>query len=66
MSVLLLSATVVSLAERSRLLNRLVWALAGLGLLLSILLGVTDSALRLTLVVPFVVTMPVVLVGINF
>lgn len=66
MSVLLLSATVVSLAERSRLLNRLVWALAGLGLLLSILLGVTDSALRLSLVVPFVVTVPVVLVGINF
>jgi len=66
MSVLLLSATVVSLAERSRLLNRLVWALAGLGLLLSILPGVTDSALRLTLVVPFFVTVPVVLVGINF
>lgn len=66
MFFLLLSATVVSLADRSRLLNRLVWAVAGLGLVLSILLGITDSALRLTLVIPFVVTVPAVLVGINF
>ena len=66
LSVLLLSATVVSLAERSRLLNRLVWAVAGLGLVLSILLGVTDSALRLSLFVPFVVIVPVMLLGINF
>ena len=64
-SVLPLSATVVSLAERSRLLNRLVWVVAGLGVVLSILLGVTDSALRLKLFVPFVVTVPVVLVVIN-
>ena len=66
LSVLLLSATVVSLAERSRLLNRLVWVVAGIGVVLSVLLGITDSALRLTLVVPFVVAMPVMLLGINF
>jgi GGDEF domain-containing protein len=65
LSVLLLNATVVSLAERSRLLNRLVWAVAGVGIVLSVLLGITDSALSLTLSVPYVVTVPVVLIGIN-
>ena len=65
LSVLVLSATVVSLAERSRLLNRLVWCIAGVGVLLSVLLGITDSALRLTLFVPFVVIVPLMLVGIN-
>ena len=66
LSVLLLSATVVSLAERSRLLNGLVWVVAGIGVVLSVLLGVTDSALRLKLFIPFVVTVPVMLVAINF
>ena len=65
LSVLVLSATVVSLAERSRLLNRLVWCVAGVGVLLSVMLGITDSALRLTLFVPFVVIVPLMLVGIN-
>lgn len=65
LSVLLLNATVVSLAERSRLLNRLVWGVAGVGVVLSVVLGFTDSALRLTLFVPYVVTVPAVLVGIN-
>ena len=65
LSVLVLSATVVSLAERSRLLNRLVWCVAGVGVLLSVLLGITDSALRLTLFVPFLVIVPLMLVGIN-
>ena len=65
LSVLLLSATVVSLAERSRLLNRLVWVVAGVGVVLSVLMGVTDSALRLKLFVPFVIIVPVVMVGIN-
>ena len=65
LSVLVLSATVVSLVERSRLLNRLVWCVAGVGVLLSVLLGITDSALRLTLFVPFVVIVPLMLVGIN-
>ena len=64
-SMLLLSATVVSLAERSRLLNRLVWLVAGAGVVLSVLLGITDSALRLKLFVPYVVVVPAVLVSIN-
>lgn len=63
---LLLSATVVSLAERSRQLNRLIWAVAGLGFVMSILLGFTDSALRLTLFIPIIVVVPAMLVGINF
>ena len=66
LSVLLLNATVVSLAERSRLLNRLVWLVAAVGVVLSVLLGITDSALRLTLFMPFVVIVPMLLVGINF
>ena len=65
LSVLMLSATIVSLAERSRLLNRLVWCVAGLGVFLSVLLGITDSALRFALFVPFVVIVPLMLVGIN-
>ena len=65
-SILMLSATVVSLAERSRLLNRLVLTVVGLGLVVSILLAFTDSALRLTLSVPVVVIVPMLLLGINF
>ena len=65
LSVLLLSATVVSLTERSRLLNQLVWFAASVGVALSVLLGITDSALRLMLFVPYVVAVPVMLLGIN-
>ncbi|NQW93977.1 MAG: hypothetical protein HQ446_08080 [Polaromonas sp.] len=43
--VLVLSATVVSLSEPSRLLSRLVWVVAGTGVVLSIVLGVTDTLL---------------------
>ena len=65
LSVLVLNATVVSLAERSRVLNRAVWCVAGMGVLLSVALSFTDTALRLTLFVPFVVIVPLILVGIN-
>ena len=64
-SILLLNATVVSLAERSRQLNRLVWAVAVAGLLLSVALGVTDSALRLPLGVPYVMLIPTLVLTIN-
>ncbi|MEO6017102.1 MAG: 7TM diverse intracellular signaling domain-containing protein [Polaromonas sp.] len=64
-SVLLLNATVVSLAERSRVLNLVVWAAAIAGLLLTIALGVTDSALRLPLAMPYVVLVPTLVLGIN-
>ena len=64
-SILLLNATVVSLAERSRFLNLVVWATAFAGALLTIALGVTDSALRLRLTVPYVLLIPTLVLTIN-
>ncbi len=64
-SILLLNATVVSLAQRSQLLNRLVWVVALGGMVLSAALAVTDSALRLKLVVPYVLLVPTLVVTIN-
>ena len=64
-SFTLLNATVVSLAERSRRLNRLVWGVALIGLVLVVLLGVTDSALRLKLVVPYLLLVIVVVLSVN-
>jgi diguanylate cyclase (GGDEF)-like protein len=65
MSLMLLNATVVSLAQRSRFLNALVWGVALIGAALSVLLGVTDSALRLRLVVPYMVLVPLLVLLIN-
>ncbi len=64
-SILLLNATVVSLAQRSRTLNTLVWAVALGGLVLALMLGVTDSALRLKLVLPYVLLAPTLTLAIN-
>lgn len=64
-SFTLLNKTVVSLAERSKTLNRLVWAIALVGLALTVVLGVTDSALRLKMVVPYLVLVIVVVLSIN-
>ena len=64
-SLLLLNATVVSLAQRSRTLNLLVWAVALVGAGLSVALALTDSALRITLMVPYLVLVPVVMLAIN-
>ena len=64
-SFTLLNATVVSLAERSKLLNRLVWAIALAGLVLSVVLGVTDSALRLKLIVPYLLLVITMVLSIN-
>lgn len=64
-SVTLLSATLVSLAQRSRMLNQLVWSVVLLGVVLSVLLSLTDSAWRLALFVPYVVLVPVMVLGIN-
>ena len=66
MSVLLLNARVVSLAQRSRLVHRLVLATAATGLGVSILLATTPSALRLSLFLPYLVLVPIMLVSINF
>lgn len=64
-SLLLLNATVVSLAQRSRMLNLLVWAAALAGAGLSVALALTDSALRITLMVPYLVLVPVLMLAIN-
>ena len=64
-SFTLLNATVVSLAERSKRLYRLVWLIALTGLVLAAALGVTDSALRLKLVVPYLLLVITVVLSIN-
>ena len=64
-SFTLLNATVVSLAERSKRLNQLVWAIALMGLVLSVALGVTDSALRLKLIVPYLLLVIAVVLCVN-
>ncbi len=65
MSILLLNARVVSLAQRSRLLHWLVLITAAAGLVVCVLLATTPSALRLALFVPYLVLVPIVLVSIN-
>ena len=61
MSMLLLSASMVSLAQRSPRLARLVWLVVMAGAVLSIALGVTESAIRLQLVSPYIVLVLVLL-----
>lgn len=65
MALLVLNATIVSLAQRSRLLQRLVWALVLAGATLSLALLLTDSELRIALVVPYLVLVLVLMLGIN-
>lgn len=64
-SILLLNATVVSLAQRSKVLNTVVWLVALAGVVLSVVLAVTDSALRIKLIVPYVLLVPTLVVAIN-
>lgn len=64
-SLLLLNATVVSLAQRSRVLNGMVWAMALAGIVLSALLAVTDSAIRFKLLVPYIVLVPLLMLVVN-
>lgn len=65
-SVLLLNTTVVSLAQRSRFLSKMVWLVAGAGAAISVALMVTDSALRLKLLLPYVGLVAVLLLSLNF
>ena len=65
-TLLLLNATVVSLAQRSRPLHILVWLVALAGVALSVLLGLTASAIRLKLIVPYMLLVPVLILLINF
>jgi GGDEF domain-containing protein len=64
-ALLLLNATVVSLAQRSRLLNGLVWAVILAGAALSLALALTDSELRIRLIVPYLVLAPLLMLGVN-
>ena len=64
-SFLLLNAKIVYLGQRSRRLNAGVWAfsVAGLGLCAALL--VTDSALRISLALPFLLSAVTFMVGLN-
>ena len=65
MSLLLLNAAVVSLEQRSRALNATVWGVLATGAALSVALGLTDSAIRLTLIIPYLLLVPLVILAIN-
>lgn len=65
MSLLVLNATVVSLAQRSRFLNSLLWVVVAGGALLSVALVFTASGLRLKLIVPYLVVVPLLMLLIN-
>ena len=59
----LLNVSVVSLAERSKRLNKLIWTIALAGLALAAVLGLTDSALRLKLFVPYLMLLIIVVLS---
>jgi two-component system, sensor histidine kinase LadS len=65
MSFLLLNATIVSLGQRSRLLNLLMWAVVLAGAAVAVALGLTDSVLRLRLVIPYLVIVLLLVLTIN-
>ncbi|MDO9361165.1 MAG: 7TM diverse intracellular signaling domain-containing protein [Polaromonas sp.] len=65
MSLLLLNATVVSLAERSRFLSRLLLGVVLAGAVLSIALLLTPSEQRIAMIVPYLVLGPLLMLGIN-
>ena len=66
MSLLLLNTTTVSLAQRSVALNKIVWLAVATGGALSVALAVTDSALRLSLLLPYVVLVLLIVLLVNF
>jgi two-component system, sensor histidine kinase LadS len=66
MSVLLLNTTVVSLAQRSSFLNKLVWLVVGAGAVISVALMITDSALRLKLLLPYLALVASLVLLLNF
>jgi two-component system, sensor histidine kinase LadS len=55
MSFLLLNATIVSLAQRSRVLNSVIWVVVLAGVAVAVALGLTNSVLRLKLMIPYLV-----------
>jgi GGDEF domain-containing protein len=65
MSLLVLNASVVSLAQRSRSLNILVWFIVLVGALLSVPLALANSEWRLPLVLPYLLLIPALVLLIN-
>ena len=65
MSFLLLNATMVSLAQRSRLRNAMMWAVVLAGAAIAVALGLTDSELRLKLIIPYLVIVVLLALAIN-
>ncbi|MES2942768.1 MAG: 7TM diverse intracellular signaling domain-containing protein [Pseudomonadota bacterium] len=66
MSVLLLSTSIVSLRQRSKTLNALAWLVMAMGAALSVALGITDSAIRLPLLTPYILLVLVMILTVNF
>ncbi len=64
-SFLLLNATMVSLAQRSRARNAAMWAVVSAGAVIAVALGLADSAVRLTLLIPYIVTVVLLALAIN-
>ena len=64
-SFFLLNAKIVYIKQRSPRLNSGIWLFAALGLALCVALMVTDSALRIALSMPFVLSAVVLMIGIN-
>jgi len=66
MSVLLLSTSIVSLKQRSKALNALAWLVMAVGAVLSVALALTDSAIRLPLLTPYILLILVMILTVNF
>ena len=64
-AMLLLDAAVVSVSQRSRYLHAFVWVLAAAGAALAVALLLTPSAMRFALALPFLITVPLVIAGLN-
>ncbi len=63
---LMLNATLISLRERSRFLNRIVGAIVLAGCVLAVALGFTPSAIRLSMMVPYLIVVPLMILAINY
>jgi two-component system, sensor histidine kinase LadS len=61
----LVNAKIVYLAQRSKVVNRMVWAMAAVGVCLCVAMFATASAWRIMLAVPFLFITAVLLVVIN-
>ena len=65
MSFLLLNATMVSLAQRSLARNAVLWTVVLAGAVVAVALGLTDSKLRLALIIPYLLVVVLLALAIN-